>query len=197
MRLTRLLAASGNRKRLKESRVKSPEQYLDSLEARLADDGCQPRWEEWPGGRVLIGRRADFRIQWMATRLHLFTVAAAFPEVSVTSVEDFTRSAQRYSVDHKGGLPVGLQTGIAIFPCLVSEHVHPDALAWAEAKQVLQRAVIARPVVVDVARGIIGAFRRTEWKGAIYGAHLRRKISLYFNSALNGSGLPSPRADEP
>jgi hypothetical protein len=131
----------------------------------------------------------------MATRVHLFTIAAAFPEVSVTDVEDFTRSAQRYSMDHKGGLPVGVQNGLAIFPCLVSEHVHPDALAWAEAKQVLLRAVMARPVVVDVARGIIGAFRSTEWKGAIYGPHLRRKISLYFDSALDGNGLPLPRAD--
>jgi hypothetical protein len=107
--------------------MKSPQRYLDSLAARLADDGCQPRWEERPGGRVLIGRRADFRIQWMLTRLHLFAIAAAFPEVSVNNIEDFTRSAQRYSRDHKGGLPVGFQTGIAIFPCLVSEHVVLDA----------------------------------------------------------------------
>jgi hypothetical protein len=170
---------------MKESPVTSPQQYLDSLATRLADDGCQPRWEEWTGGRVLIGRRADFRIQWMTTRLHLFTIAAAFPEVSVTNVEDFTRSAQRYSIDHKAGLPVGLQTGIAIFPCLVSEHVNPDALAWAQARQVLQFGVMARPVVIDVARDVIGVFRRTEWKGGIYSPHLRRKISLYFDGALD------------
>jgi hypothetical protein len=170
--------------------VKSPQQYLDSLEAQLADDGCQLRSEEWPGGTVLIGHRSDFRIQWVASRLHLFTIAAAFPEVSVTDVKSFTRSAQRYSMNHKGGLPAGFQTGIAVLPCLVSEHVDPDALAWAGTKRGFSEfAVMARPVVVDVARGVISAFRSTGFVGAIYGPHLRRKISLYFEGALDGNGL--------
>jgi hypothetical protein len=120
----------------------------------------------------------------------LFTIAAALPEVSMTNVKDFTRSAQRYSMDHKGGLPVGFQSGIALFPCLVSEHVHSDVLAWVEAKPVMQHGVMARPVVVDLARGIIGAYRGTGFLGAFYGPHLRRKLSLYFDSVLDGNELP-------
>ena len=161
-----------------------PQRYLSALAERLAADGCAPRWEQWPGGRVLVGRRADFRIQWAATRLHLFTIAAAVPEIGTATIEGFTRSAQQYAKEHKGGLPRGLQTGIALFPCLVSEKVDPAAQAWAEAMQQMQFAVMARPVVVDATRGVISAFRRGAFLGWIYAPYLRRKLTLYFDGAL-------------
>lgn len=161
-----------------------PQRYLSALAERLAADGCAPRWEQWPGGRVLVGRRADFRIQWAATRLHLFTIAAAVPEIGTATIEGFTRSAQQYAKEHKGGLPRGFQTGIALFPCLVSEKVDPAAQAWAEAMQQMQFAVMARPVVVDATRGVISAFRRSAFLGWIYAPYLRRKLTLYFDGAL-------------
>ncbi len=40
--------------------------YLASVESRLAADGCGPRWEDWAGAPVLVGRRADFRMRWAA-----------------------------------------------------------------------------------------------------------------------------------
>ncbi len=164
------------------------QRYLAALADQLAADGCEPRWEQWPGGSVLVGRRADFRLQWLATRLHLFTIAAAVPEITVAAMEGFTRSAQDYAKDHKGGLPPGLQTGIALFPCLVSEKADPSAVAWAQAKQRVQWAVMARPVAVDAAQWSVGAFRRTPAIGWVYSPYLRRKLTLYFDGALRALG---------
>jgi hypothetical protein len=45
-------------------------------------------------------------------------------------------------------------------------------------------------VVIDVARGVVGAYRRTGFVGAMFGPYLRRKIQLYFDGALEASGQP-------
>lgn len=155
--------------------------YLAFVEARLAADGCAPRWHDWGGAPVLIGRRADFRVRWMATRLHLFTVAAAVPEITPAVIETFTRHALQYAKDTKGGLPLGFQTGVAVFPVLCSALVHPHAMAWAQEKQRTQFACCARPVVVDLTHRHIGVYRGTPALGWIYAPHLRRKTDLYFS----------------
>jgi len=124
----------------------------------------------------------------VATRLHLFTIAAAVPEVTVPALQGFTRAAQQYAKEHKGGLPAGLQTGIALFPCLVSERVDPAALTWAETTSINDFALMTRPVAVDVARGAVGAFRRTPFVGSIYAPYLRRKLTLYFDGAGQALG---------
>lgn len=106
-----------------ENQPTPAQRYVAALTEQLAADKCAPQWEQWPGGNVLVGRRSDFRIQWMATSLHLFTVATFVPEISTATMEHFTRSAQQYAKKNNSGLPRGVQTGIALFPCLVSEKV--------------------------------------------------------------------------
>ncbi|MET7593574.1 levansucrase [Streptomyces sp. NPDC004082] len=154
--------------------------YLASLEQRLTADGCGTRWEDWAGVPVLVGRRADFRMRWMATRLHLFTVAAAVPEITVEAISGFTDQVMKYAKDNKGGLPVGLQNGIGAFPVLVSERVDPAAVQWAEQQQRLKFAVMTRPVVVDSARQYVGTYRGKPALGRVYASHFIEKGAAYF-----------------
>jgi hypothetical protein len=56
--------------------------YIKGVESRLAADGCNPRWQNWGSTPVLVGRRADFRLSGIATRLPLFTLIGAVDEVS-------------------------------------------------------------------------------------------------------------------
>ena len=154
--------------------------YLATLERRLAGDGCNPRWEDWSGVQVLVGRRADFRVKWMATNLHTFTVAAAVPEVTVAAIEGFTDQVLKYAKDTKGGLPVGMQTGVAAFPVLVSERVDPAAVHWAEAQQRNKWACMARPVVVDSARHYVAMYRGKPPIGRVYASHFIEKGAQYF-----------------
>jgi hypothetical protein len=167
----------------KEGRMtasRAAEDYLAAVGGRLAADGCDPRWEDWTGARVLVGRRADFRLSWFATRLHLFTVAAAVPEVTVPVIDAFTRNALRYAKENKGGLPRGLQTGSAVFPVLVSERVDEAAVAWAEEKQRALYACFGRPVVADVARRRVSFYRKRHFLGWVYASHLVGKGDGYF-----------------
>ncbi|CAJ61114.1 MULTISPECIES: hypothetical protein [Frankia] len=157
-------------------------EYLASVEARLAADACGPRWEDWAGTPVLVGRRADFRLQWAATRLHLFTIAAAVPEITVATIDTFTAQALDYAKANKGGLPVGLQTGVAVFPLLVSDRVDPAAAAWAADRQRVRFACMARPVVADAAQRRVGFYRGRPAIGRLYASYLITRGERYFGS---------------
>ncbi|RDG39095.1 levansucrase [Streptomyces corynorhini] len=153
--------------------------YLAGLESRLAADGCAPRQDNWGGAPVLVGRRSDFRLRWLATNLHLFTIAAAVPYVATETIAVFTGQCLQYARENKGGLPVGLQTGVAVFPVLVSERVDPAALAWARERQRNEFACFARPVVVDSSKGEVAVFRGKPLIGRGYAGHLTRKGDAY------------------
>lgn len=154
--------------------------YLEALKQRLESDGCTVHAQRSEGRQLLVARRADFRLRWMATRLHLFTLASVVPVVSPAEIEAFTAWAQDYAIGQKGGLPRGAQTGVAVFPTLISEAVDPQAARWAAAKQRLRFACLGRPVVVDARTGGASCFRGIAAMGFIYGGHLRRKLDQYF-----------------
>ncbi|MFF6998461.1 levansucrase [Streptomyces sp. NPDC008313] len=160
--------------------------YLASVESRLQADGCGTQWEDWSGVPVLVGRRADFKMRWMATRLHLFAVATAVPEITVPAIETFTDQVIQYAKRTKGGLPVGLQTGVAAFPLMVSDRVDPAAMAWAEAQQRLKFACMARPVVVDTTHGYVGMYRGKPALGRVYASYFIEKGALYFDGNFQG-----------
>jgi predicted deacetylase len=153
--------------------------YIDALATRLATDGCTVTTESWNGVPVLVGHRADFRLRWMATKLHQLTIVAPTGTVSAGTIEQFTEEAFTYAVARKGQMR-GLQSGIAIFPTLVGTAVDPAAAAWARQQQRLRFACMARPVTVDVSTGEVAAFRGRAALGALYAGHLRTKIDTYF-----------------
>lgn len=154
-------------------------EYLRGAADRLAGDGCEVRTEQLNGRAVTIGYRSDFRLRWMATKLHLFTVIAAVPMVRQPDLEAFTDIVFDYVDERKGQLR-GMQTGIAVFPCMVSTRVDPAATAWAEAQQRTRFAMLARPVLVDAFASRAACFRGTPTLGFIYAGHLRQKLATYF-----------------
>lgn len=101
---------------------------------------------------VLAGHHSQFRMRWLATRLHLFIIAAVAPVVTVETLSRFTEAAMDYASQNKGGLPAGFQTGVAVFAALISDRVEPDAAAWAS-RQRLKFACVGRPAVIDTGTG--------------------------------------------
>ncbi|MFF5052628.1 levansucrase [Micromonospora sp. NPDC000663] len=153
--------------------------YLTATGERLRADGCEVRIEDWGGTPVLIGYRGDFKMRWMATKLHLFTIAAPATRVTAASLETFSTSAMDYVLARKGQLR-GFQNGVAVFPALVGTEIEPAAAAWAQEKQRLRFAALSRPVTVDARTGAAAAFRGNPGLGFIYAAHLRKKLNAYF-----------------
>lgn len=157
----------------------TPDEYLQGLRARLEADGSAPQWEDG-AAPFLIGHRSDFKLQWMATRMHVFTIAAVVPEVTVPVLDQFTEFALKTAIDRKKGLMRGLQTGIAVFPALISERADPTALERAARRQKVKFACIGRPTVVDTASGAVGTYRGRPMVGIIYASYLRSKSLQYF-----------------
>ncbi|MFC0534122.1 levansucrase [Phytohabitans kaempferiae] len=153
--------------------------YIDATAERLKVDGCEVTTEDWQGTPVLVGHRADFRLRWMATRLHLLTVVAPASAVALSDIEAFTNTALDYALARKGQFR-GLQVGVAVLPALVSTYVDPAALAWAGSKQVVRFGSVARPVGVDTTAGTASYFRGTAMLGAVFAGHLRGKLDAYF-----------------
>ena len=156
--------------------------YLDELAGRLAADGCTVSTEAWGSDAVLVGHRGDFRLQWFATKLHLFTVAAPADVVTRTGIEAFTSAAWERMRGRTSLL--GLQTGVAVLPTLVATRVEPEAAAWAGAQQHHRFATFARPVVVDTTARTISAFTGTVTIGSIYSRHILDKMHAYFPGVL-------------
>lgn len=154
-------------------------EYLHGLAGRLTADGCWVRTERWGAQDVLLGHRSDFRWEWFATNLHLFTVATAAEEVTQQDIAAFTDHAWDHMLARKGQLR-GLQTAVAVLPCLVGTRVAPDAAAWAAAQQRLRFATFARPVVVDTTARSIAAFTGRVTVGGSYNTHLIDKLRSYF-----------------
>ncbi|WP_197946194.1 levansucrase [Phytohabitans suffuscus] len=167
------------------------EAYIQATAARLAADGCEVRTEDWHGTPVLVGYRADFRLRWMATKLHLLTVVAPAAAVTQGDLETFTNTAFDYAQAQKGQFR-GLQSGVAVFPGLVGTHVDPAALAWAGRRQLVRFGSVARPVAVDVTAGAVGCFRGTAALGFVYSGHLRRKLDAYFPQAAADAPTARP-----
>lgn len=156
--------------------------YIDATAQRLQADGCEVTTEDWGGVQVLVGYRGDFKLRWMATKMHLFTIAAPATSITQGAIEAFTDSALDYIVARKGQLR-GLQNGVAAFPALVGTEVDPQAEAWAQQAQRVRFAAMARPVVVNGATGTAAAFRGNAALGFLYSAHFRRKLNAYFPAA--------------
>jgi hypothetical protein len=147
----------------------------------LRRSGTSPLWpNSWQpmganfgrSGGLLAGcfaaRRADFRIPWAVTRLRLLTSVAAVPEFGV---HDRRFHAVRPAVrDRSHGRRAARLAGWhrAIFVPGLCES-GSGRLAWAEARQLVQFAVMARPVAAAArgvswalsgARGFLGASAR-------------------------------------
>jgi hypothetical protein len=158
-------------------------EYLQGAAQRLQQDGSQVSWAGLPGGQALVGYRSQFKLSWLATKLHLFTVL--YPTAAATDAElaALSRDAVEYAKATKGALR-GFQSGVAIIPALVAETVSEPARAAALARPKKEFAAFLLPAIVDLATGQTFSYQgRIVW-GTIYASWLRARLA---------AALPPPR----
>src|SRR6266487_1010735 len=109
------------------------EDYLRDAAGRLRDDGSEVSRVAMPGGTALVGYQSRFRIRWLATKVHLFTVL--YPTVVATDSQlaALGQDAVSYAKATKGNLR-GLQSGVAVIPALIAQTVTEPARAAATAR---------------------------------------------------------------
>jgi hypothetical protein len=138
-----------------------------------------------PGLRAF--RRKDFRVSWILTRMHTFVVVQAVPQANGLAVHQLTQTAVPWARSVKGGLPVGLQNGLAVLAVTATEHAQDDAMHAATATPQKMWASMPIPIVVDVAtQRAYTASGRMLW-GAVYQDFLGEQQEL----VVAGTGAPT------
>ncbi len=155
----------------------TPEDYLRSVASRLSDAGAQVHTENVAGDEALVGYRADFRLKWFATKLHLFTVVRSVPTASAEALDRYSNDVLSFAVQRKGRFR-GLQNGVAAIPVMVTLRAEPDATQWARERLVRRWSAFAWPVVVDLSTSQIGRHEGPVRIGGVYAGWMREQIAL-------------------
>ena len=158
------------------------EEYLQGAARRLQDDGSEVSRVTLPGGTALVGYQSKFRILWLATRVHLFTVLYPTDVATDTQLAAFSREAVSYAKATKGTLR-GLQSGVAVIPALVAESVTEQASAAATARPKKEFAALLLPAIVDLGNGQTLSYQGPIVWGTMYASWLRARLS---------AALPAP-----
>jgi hypothetical protein len=157
--------------------VTTMEDYLNLAAGRLTADGATVSSGQIGGLNALVGYRSQFRLAWMATRLHLLTVIAAKPHVSAADVPAFVDAALDHAKAEKGRWR-GLQSGVAVIAALIGQQVDPSAAAFARDQLVRKFAVIGWPAVVDLSTGQVHSHQGRVAIGGIYAGYLRQQTAV-------------------
>jgi hypothetical protein len=152
----------------------SPEEAIERIAQSTAQAGMNPARTLLQGSEVLVARTSQFRLRWMATKLHTFLVASIFPAGTATTdrLDTLIELAARYAKANKGGLPVGFQTGVAVLVVAVTEHADPAAHQWASTSHKRKFATLPFPVMADTTTGQVTRPEKM-LLGGIYKAYLQ------------------------
>src|SRR5664280_1133983 len=126
----------------------SADEYIKEVASRLRADGAEVTTESIRDLTTLVGYRSQFRLRWMATHVHLFTIVGSVPLVTVAGLERFTNDAIDYAISQKSRYR-GLQNGVAVIPVLVGERIESGAAAFVTDTLVRRFSAIGWPTTVD------------------------------------------------
>jgi len=155
-----------------------PSEYLDLVAERLASGGATVTTEQIGPIIALVGYRARFRMRWMASTLHLFTVVVPAPwTVTAAALERFGNDAIDFADSRKGALR-GFQSGVAAIPVLVGPDIQPDAKEYAQTQILRRYAAFAWPAVVDLTERRVYRHEGRVAIGAVFSGYLRAQTAL-------------------
>ena len=143
---------------------------LDSALRERFPKAPPPGSTGWGG---LLYRRADFRLRWMATRLHTMAYLVDARSVPPEGIPPLGEDVRRHAKENKGGLPGGFQSGVVAMPIFVVDSVPPQLASWARDPQKVKWAVGLFPIVVTPDRAHVSYRVKPQKWGRLYEKHLR------------------------
>lgn len=156
----------------------TPDEYLHLVASRLSAGGAVVNVGQIGGLHTVLGYRSQFRLTWMATRLHLITAVAAAPgPLTAEGLRYFTDAALDYAKSQKGQWR-GFQSGVGVIAALVGHQVAPDAAAYANGQLVRKFAAFAWPAAVDLTSRQVYSHTGRVAIGGIYAGYMREQTAL-------------------
>jgi hypothetical protein len=160
---------------------RNPDAALRALQAALTSAGYNVRQDHIARIDALVARRADWKTLWV--HLHTFVIVLTQDALTAERAEQLAAAAQQYAIDHKGGLPRGLQTGtvtVAVFLTKPSQALEK----WFSADPQHRYAALRFPILADVSTGALTYFKGRMSRGYLYGADLRTLAETIVARAL-------------
>jgi hypothetical protein len=155
--------------------LSDPPAVVGRIEASLRAGGFAVERGSVAGRDTVIARQSQFKLRWMATKLHTFVMVADFgADASPDVLDRYLTEAVQYSISAKGGAPRGLQTGTCAMTVAVTESAG-GAGGWAVKPHGRRFAAMAFPVLVDVTAGSVSHPQRMAI-GAIYVPYLKKLV---------------------
>ena len=105
--------------------------------------------------------------------MHTFVVAFELTDLDPTTAADLSEAAQRYAIEHKRGLPRGLQTGSATVAVFLIEVASPDVRSWFTEMPKHRFGAMQFPVLLETAVGAVTYCTDRMTAGHVYASHLR------------------------
>jgi hypothetical protein len=156
-------------------------QATEALGSALADASFDVARDAVVDGGKLVARRVDRKPPLV--RMHTFVVVIELNEVTPELAEKLTAAAQQYAIDHKGGLPRGLQTGTMTIVVFLG-HASESAARWFAADPKHRFAALRFPVLADPGTGELTYFRGRMSRGFAYGPDLLTIVESIIAPAL-------------
>lgn len=169
----------------------TPRDVINSIAGSTAQAGMNPTTAMLHGNEVLVARTSEFRLRWFATTLHTFLIASIFPPGSAAPerLDAFLVAASQYARSNKGGLPLGMQTGVAVLVVAVTEHAQQGAHQWASAPHGRQFATLPFPVMVDAANQQVTRPERM-LLGGVYSKYLKSLVDHHVTAVVQQRRTP-------
>lgn len=164
--------------------------WAHQLVERLGSHGYRPMAAVLDGGgEVAVARRADFRVGWGLTKLHTFVLVHEVDVATTEDVRSLSQQSTAFAIRNKGGLPRGLQTGVAVLPVFVCRSAEEGAVRFAEGRPPKRFAVMTLPVLVELDQQRFATYHDPRFWGAYYQDFLGGQQQLV-GGELNGQVLP-------
>ena len=122
--------------------------------------------------QALVGRRAEFRWEWVASRMHTFVVVFSVGGLGPKQAQALSTEAQDYAIKHKGGLPRGLQTGTATIAVIIPDEAGEDSARWFRKEPTHRYAALLFPVLARPGSGELTYFTGRWSRGYVYRDYL-------------------------
>jgi hypothetical protein len=152
----------------KESVSIKENDYINKVIERITKDGFEIIDATILDQDVKIGTSSKFKLTWFATKLYIFVIMKYKDRITRDYIKQFSKMSLDYAIDHKVGLPRGLQAGMVAFSLLYSEKVDEEAIKWVQKPPSKHFAAMEFPVIFDLNDNEIYYLEKTPAWGAIY-----------------------------
>jgi len=100
-------------------------QYLQIVHDRFLHDKFQLRQDTVADVDVTVATMQEFKLSWLATKMHFFGIYGVLGEVTKANIERFSAEAFQFAHRNYTGIARGLQSGFSSISALITTKCNP------------------------------------------------------------------------